>query len=402
MTPEKNAPFAKGPPVKVLDGVRVVEMGTFITAPYAAMLLAEYGADVIKVERPEGDPFRNFAGKGPSPVFMAFNRNKRSMTLDISRPGAAEVMHALVQSADVMLMNMRSGGPEKLGIGYDAMRAINPRLIYCSITGFGADGPYSGRPAYDTVGQAMSGFMSRVHGEDDPRIPGPNHSDSITGIFACMGILGALNERHRTGVGRKVEVSMLEATMALSVDALSHYFVLNQQQAYYGRASQSQSYLVRCRDGKRIALHLSSPDKFWKALAQAIERPDILLRYPGRVERIRGYEALSRELSAIFGERDRDEWVGRLERHDIPFAPERTIAELEEDPQVKHLEVFNETRSAHFGGAVRGVNRPVRFDGDNRSGFLPPPGLGEHTDCVLEGLGIGRERIAELRRGGAI
>jgi crotonobetainyl-CoA:carnitine CoA-transferase CaiB-like acyl-CoA transferase len=390
-----------GQPVKVLDGVRVLELGNFITAPYAAMLLAELGADVVKVERPEGDPFRNFAGEGPSPVFTAFNRNKRSIVLDMTKPGAAEVMKALVANADVMLMNMRSTALDKLGIGYDALHAVNPRLVYCSITGFGADGPYASRPAYDTVGQAMSGLMSRVHGEDDPRIPGPNHSDSVTGIFACIGILGALNERHRTGVGRKVEVSMLEATMALSVDALAHLFALGEEPAYYNRASQSQSYLVKCRDGKRIALHLSSPDKFWKALGQVIERPDLLERYAGRVERIRNYEALGRELNAIFGQRDRDEWLARLGKHDIPFAPERTIGELEHDPQVKHLDVFNETQSARFG-KVRGVNRPVRYDGDNRSGFLPPPGLGEHTDEVLTSVGISRARIDELRRAGAI
>ena len=397
MNPEKNAP-----PVKVLDGIRVVELGTFITAPYAAMLLAELGADVVKVERPGGDPFRNFSGTGPSPVFTAFNRNKRSVTLDLSRPGASDVIEALARSADVLLVNMRSGAPEKLGIGYDALHAINPRLVYCSITGFGRDGPYAGRPAYDMVGQAISGFTSRLHGEDDPRIPGPNHSDAITGIFACIGILGALEERHRTGAGRRVEVSMLEATMGLSVDALSHLFTHGEEQAYYGRASLSQSFLLKCRDGKRIALQLSSPDRFWIELAKAIERPDILERYPGRVARINSYEALGRELSTIFGERDRDEWIARLEQYDIPFAPERSIGELEQDPQVKHLDVFNETNSAHFGGVVRGVNRAVRYDGDNRSGFLPPPGLGEHTDEVLEGLGIGRERIAELRRDGAI
>jgi crotonobetainyl-CoA:carnitine CoA-transferase CaiB-like acyl-CoA transferase len=396
MTPEKSKP-----PVKVLDGIRVLELGTFITAPYAAMLLAELGADVVKIERPEGDPFRNFAGEGPSPVFTAFNRNKRSVTMDMSRPGARETMKALLAGADVLLMNMRAGVPEKLGIGYDAVHAINPRIVYCSITGFGADGPYAGRPAYDTVGQAMSGFLSRVHGEDDSRIPGPNHSDAITGIFACMGILGALNERHRTGNGRKVEVSMLEATMALSVDALAHYFALGEEQAYYGRASQSQSYLVKCRDGKRIALHLSSPDKFWKALAQAIERPEILERYPTRVERIRGYEALGRELNAVFGQRDREDWLGRLDKHDIPYAPERTISELEHDPQVKHLDAFNETHSARFG-KVRGVNRSIRYDGDNRSGFLPPPALGEHTDDVLAGAGISPAKIEELRKAGAI
>ena len=388
--------------MKILSDTRVLDLGSFITAPHAAMLLAELGADVIKVERPgSGDPFRWFNEGLSSIAFQTHNRNKRSLALDFTKPQGLELLYALVKTADVLLINVRPGVEQKLRIGPADLHAVNPRLIYCSITGFGADGPYAKRPAYDTVGQTMSGWLSRFHQSDDPRIPGPALSDTVTGMFMCMGALAALHERERTGTGRTVEVNMIEAAMAFGIDPLMYYLRTGTEQPFYLRGSNSQAYILRCLDGKRVSLHMSTPDKFWLNLTQAIERPDLAERYPDRIARSEHYEEIARELAAVFAARSRVDWMVRLEAHDVPFAPEHAFADLQDDPQIRHLGAFNTMEHPEFG-TLRGVNRPLRFDGDNRSDFLHTPRLGEHTDAVLGDLGLSAERIGELRDAGIV
>jgi len=387
--------------MKVLDGTRVLDLGRFITAPYAAMLLAELGADVVKVERPgAGDPFRAFKGGLYAPHFRAFNRNKRSLALDYAKPAGREVLERLVKDADVVLVNVRPGAEEKADIGPARLQALNPRLVYCSITGFGASGPYASRPAYDTVGQAASGWLSMFHQGSDARIPGPAVADLVSGLFACMGILGALVERAKTGRGRRVEVSMLEAMAAFATEPLSRIFA-GEPLSYYSRGAESQSYIVTCKDGRRIALHLSTPIKFWRGLAAACGRGDLLEKYPDHASRVEHYGELARELSKAFGARNRDEWLPLLERNDVPFAPERTLLDLADDPQVKSLEMFYALQHGRFG-PVTALHRPIRYDGDKRSDFLPPPALGEHTDAVLREAGLSDSDIAGLRATGII
>jgi crotonobetainyl-CoA:carnitine CoA-transferase CaiB-like acyl-CoA transferase len=388
--------------MKLLRGFTVLDLGTFITAPYATMLLAELGADVIKVERPEGgDPFRWFAGGLSSPHFQAHNRHKRSVALDYTTPAGLKLLHSLIEHADALVINVRPGVEQRLGIDESTLRRLNPKLVFCFITGFGADGPYANRPAYDNVGQALAGWLSRFHDTDDARVAGPAISDAATGIFACLGIVSALLERTKTGVGRKVEVSMLEATLALAVEPLAHYFVTGDEQPFYLRGAMSQAYILTCKDGKRIALQMSSPDKFWKGLAAVIESPDFLQRYPDRKRRVDSYEAIGRELAAIFATRPREEWLERLAQHDVPFAPERRLNELDEDPQVRHLDLFYELDHP-AAGPVRSVHRAIRCDGSREIDFRPPPTLGEHTREVLAGLGLSDDELRGLSSQGVI
>jgi len=388
--------------MKLLRGFTVLDLGTFITAPYAAMLLAELGGDVIKVERPEGgDPFRWFAGGLSSPHFQAHNRHKRSVALDYTTPAGLKLLHSLIEHADALVINVRPGVEQRLGIDESTLRRLNPKLVFCFITGFGADGPYANRPAYDNVGQALAGWLSRFHDTDDARVAGPAISDAATGIFACLGIVSALLERTKTGVGRKVEVSMLEATLALAVEPLAHYFVTGDEQPFYLRGAMSQAYILTCKDGKRIALQMSSPDKFWKGLAAVIESPDFLQRYPDRKRRVDSYEAIGRELAAIFATRPREEWLERLAQHDVPFAPERRLNELDEDPQVRHLDLFYELDHP-AAGPVRSVHRAIRCDGSREIDFRPPPTLGEHTREVLAGLGLSDDELRGLSSQGVI
>jgi crotonobetainyl-CoA:carnitine CoA-transferase CaiB-like acyl-CoA transferase len=386
--------------MKILDGFRVLDLGTFITAPHAAMLLGELGADVIKIERPDsGDPFRWYNEGLSSPVFQAHNRNKRSLALDITQADGLAVLDKLVATADAVIVNVRPGVAEKLGIDARRLMGINPRLVYASITGFGPDGPYAKRPSYDTVGMAMSGMLSRLHNSEDARLSGPSMSDTTTGATMCIGVLAALLERERTGKGRVVETNMLEATLALAIDPMIYYLVRGHEQPYYQRGSASQAYVLRCRDGSRLCLHMSTPDKFWAALAKAIDRPDLMASYPDRESRSSNYETLSVVLAEIFAQRDRAEWMPLLEANDVPFAPELTMQEVVDDPQARHLGILNETHHEKVG-PVRGVNRPLHFDGDNRSDFRGTPTLGEHGLEILAELGYGSRGIEELRARG--
>lgn len=381
---------------KVLEGIKVLEHGTFITGPAAGMLLADLGAEVIKIEQPQtGDPFRAFRGGLYSPHFQTYNRNKKSVTLDTKVAADAAVFDELVREADVYIQNFRPGAAERLGTGSDRLREINPRLIYCAISGFGQDGPAARRPAYDTVAQAASGFLRLLVNPANPRVVGPAMADALTGFYAAYGILGALIERQRTGVGRRVDVSMLEAMCHFNLDAFTHYFSEGEIMGPYSRPSVSQSYVLACQDGKWIALHMSSPEKFWRGLVQAIERPELLEdpRFSTREGRIRNQDELIEILGEAFAAHPRAYWCARLEAQDVPHAPMYDTSEVLEDPQVKHLQLEVETEHPTVG-RWRTVRSPVSYDGQRPVEVTAPPTLGEHNDAVL---GAVRERLAARR-----
>ncbi len=207
-----------------LTGIRVLEQGTFITGPCAGMLLADLGADIIKVESPDGDPYRAYHGSQYSAHFQAYNRNKRSIVLNMKQPADAELFGKLIREADVYIQNFRPRAAERIGAGYAQLSRINPRLVYCSISGFGATGPYAERPSYDSVAQALSGFLSVVVDYQQPQFLGPALADAITGMYASQGILAALVRRGRTGNGGLVEVSMLEAMAHFAIEPFAAYF----------------------------------------------------------------------------------------------------------------------------------------------------------------------------------
>lgn len=386
----------------VLHGARVVDLGNFITGPYAAMLLGELGADVIKVERPDaGDPFRTFKDGLYSPQFQSHNRHKRSVAIDITTSAGLALVYDILKSADVVVLNNRPGVSERLGLGYEILHGLNPRLVYCSITGFGLDGPYAARPAYDNVGQTLSGWLSLFHMGADPRIAGPAVVDGLTGVFACLGILGALVERAYSGVGRRVDISMLEAALAFGTEPIGHFLATGRPPEPYGRGAMSQAYILACKDGKRIGLHMSSPDKFWEGLAKAIERPDLLQKYPDRAARVANYREIAEELARVFATRSRQEWIPFLEKNDVPFAPERLIDELQDDPQIRHLGMIREAVHPKYA-TVRGLARPMRYDGQREKTMRPAPDLGEHTEEVLREIGKSAQEIDELSQKGII
>ena len=369
---------------RVLNGFKVVEQGTFITGPAAGMLLGDLGADVIKVEQPgTGDPFRAFKNGLYSPHFQTYNRNKRSIALDTKDDADRAVFDALIADADIYIQNFRPGVADKLGVGQTRLRALNPRLVYCSISGFGATGPAASRPAYDTVAQAASGFLGLLVNPENPRVVGPAIADALTGFYAAYGAMGALLERSRTGKGRTVEVSMLEAMTHFNLDAFTHFLQVDEVMGPYSRPRVSQSYVLKCADGKWIALHMSSPEKFWQGLARAIEQPDLFEdpRFATRDARIEHQEALIALLGERFKGRSRDDWVARLLPEDVPHAPMYDTSEALEDPQARHLQLMISAEHPVMG-RFRTVRSPVSFDGERALDVRPPPTLGEHDEEI--------------------
>jgi crotonobetainyl-CoA:carnitine CoA-transferase CaiB-like acyl-CoA transferase len=372
----------------VLSGVRVLEQGTFITGPCAGMMLADLGADVIKVESREGDPYRSYQSGQFSPHFQAYNRNKRSVALDLRADGDRATFRALVAQADVYIQNFRPGAAERLGAGAKHLSELNPKLVYCSISGFGDSGPYVDRPSYDSVAQALSGFLSVVVDPERPRFMGPALADAITGIYAAYGILGALFDRGRTGRGRHVEVSMLEAMAHFAVEPFAAFFALGQVPRSSDRPRLAQAHILRTADGL-LAIHLSSLEKFWQGLVAALEAPELARdeRFATRQARIDHHEALGAALEARFSERTTAYWIERLGQNDVPFAPVNPLDQVVRDPQVRHLDLIVPVEDAHDG--TRAVRPALRFDGEHARAVRTAPLLDEHGAAIRAALANG-------------
>ena len=369
---------------KALSGVKVLEMGTFITGPAAGMLLGDMGADVIKIEMPgSGDPFRAFKGGLYSPHFQTYNRNKRSITLNTKEPADLAAFDALIADADVFIQNFRPGVAKRLGVDPARLRALNPRLIYCSISGFGPDGPDKDRPAFDTVAQAASGFLRLLVNPEHPRVVGPAIADSLTGFYAAYGVIAALYERERTGKGRLVETSMFESMAHFNLDDFTHLLSEGEVMGPYSRPHVSQSYVFQCADDGWIALHMSSPPKFWENLAEAVGQPDMLARpeFASRDSRIDNYEGVVAFLAPIFRTRPKAYWAERLTGLEVPNSPVQDSAEVLAAPQAKHLGLMIEADGPH--GRFRTIRSPVTFDGERDRDVTAPPTLGQHNDEIL-------------------
>jgi crotonobetainyl-CoA:carnitine CoA-transferase CaiB-like acyl-CoA transferase len=383
-----------------LSGIRVVELTTMITGPLAGMMLADLGADVVKVEAPGGgDPFRSFRGGDHSPYFLAYNRNKRSIALNLRAPAGRQIFERLLHDADVLIENFRPGVLGRLGFPPERLRADYPRLILCSISGFGMDGPYADRPAYDAVAQAVSGVSSLFLG-DEAQITGPTIADNLTGLFACYGILGALVERERTGWARHVDTNMLDSTIAFTPDTFLQHTLLGVEPGPLMRVQASQSYAVRCGDGRLLSIHLSSQDKFWRACAEAFDRPDWIddPRFDDRAKRVDNYRLLAGELNAAAGRAPRSHWIARLTERDVPNGPVQSLPEVIADPQVRHLGTFADV-SHPTRGPYKTVRRPVRFDGSRDDQPLGvPPAFNADGEAIVAGLVLDEATRSSWRR----
>lgn len=392
-------------PVKILDNISVIECATFVTGPYATALLADLGARVIKIEpAPDGDPYRYFA---PDPAFSFnfahLNRNKESLVVDLKAPKGKEICLELLKTADVFVENFRPGTADRLGIGYEALKALNPKLVYCSISAFGQSGPYAEKPGFDTLGQAMSGLLSLLSDPDDPKVMGMAVSDYVTGLSAGYGILAALMARANSGAGCRVETSLLQATLSFIGETAAGYLRTGNVPNRMARVKNAHAFALVCRDGKPLAIHCSVPEKFWLALLKAAERMDIAAdeRFKSRDGRRQHYEALEQTLEPTFKTKTREQWLEILEAHDVPAAPLYDVAEVLGDPQVKHLGLIEEVEHP-TAGKLKFVGGPVHFDNLAKDKAAPPPLVGEHSRQILRELGQDDAAIEDLATQGVI
>jgi formyl-CoA transferase len=368
-----------------LDGVRVIELANYVSGPYAGMMLADFGAEVIKIEVPgTGDPFRGWGTVDYSPTFGSVNRSKKSVVLDLKTADGKAAAAKLIAGADVVIENFRPGTLERLGLGYDQVQAGNPRLIWCSITGFGDRGPLADRPGYDTVGQAMGGLLSVLTDMDAPKPMGISFSDHLAGMVAANGILAALHARHRTGKGQRVDTSLLEATVSFIGENAARFFENGKTPSRATRTHTAQVYAFVASDGKPFVVHLSSPEKFWKGLARVVGRPEWLddPRFNPRHARQKSYDVLHEALSAVFATHDRAYWLRRLTEEDVPSGPLYDFAEVFTDPQVEALGMRVSVPHPKLGqvelvrNGLRLSDTPVRIE-------RPSPELGEHNREIL-------------------
>jgi formyl-CoA transferase len=387
-----------------LAGIKVIEAASYVTGPFASQLLADLGADVIKIEEPKrGDPFRGWGERNYAATFCSLNRNKKSITLDFRTDEGRDIAFKLIAGADVFIQNFRPGVLDKRGLGFDDLKKANPKLVYCSISGFGPNGPYRDMPGYDTIGQARSGLLSLLTDPGKPQGMGISFSDHLTGMYACYGVLGALMNRMLTGAGQHVETSLLRASVSFIAENASRYFETGHVPRRKHRTTTAGVFAFEDQDGLAFVLHMSSPDKFWLALFDVVGKPEWAqdARFNNRKARVENYDALNAQLAPIFRGGKREDWLRQLIEKDVPAAPINTLDEVFADPQVKTygfpIEVTHPKmgKMKLIGNAVDMSRTPPSID-------RPPPVLGEHTEEILTALGYDSARIAELKNQGAI
>lgn len=371
-----------------LAGLRVIEVGQYISGPYASKLLADMGADVVKVEAPTGDPMRRWESDSneTSPQFAAYNRNKAGVVLDLKSSDGLAALLRMAAHADVLIENFRPGVADRLGFGHQVLSEANPRIVVCSITGFGPTGPYAHRPAYDTVISAMGGMYSQVVPPDALRPVGPAFSDLLSGMSGAQAVLAALYDRARTGRGQHVEVSMLGAVLDFLTEPASTWLQTGVTSLPDSRSRRAQAYLCAGSDGGAFIIHMSVPEKFWTGLLEVLERPDLAAdpRFATREGRVANYDALDAVIKAETSRRPRAHWLARLDDRDIPHGPVNGVDSLFDDPQVQAMDLVLPVDD--IDGQVRQPRHSPVFHGSGRPSYRPAPRLGADTVGVLAAM----------------
>jgi formyl-CoA transferase len=388
-----------------LDGIRVLDLTRVLAGPYCTMFLGDLGAEVVKVEQPGvGDDTRGwgppFTG-GESAYFLCVNRNKKSVTIDLKSKEGVALLRRLAERADVLIENFRPGTMERLGLGEKELRAINPKLIYASLSGFGADGPMSDAPGYDLIVQAWGGLMSITGPADgEPSKVGVAIIDLVAGLMLGKSIAAALFAREKLGVGQKIDTSLLEAEVACLINVGSNYLVEGNIPRRWGNAHPSivpyQSF--KTADGY-LVIGVAS-EGIWRRFCQAIGRAEWAddSRFEKNSNRVENRGVLIAAVSEIFLGRETDAWLKLLNEAEVPCAPVQTVDQVFKAPQVLHREMLVQVEHP-TAGTVRMAGIPVKFSATPASVRLPPPLLGQHTEEVLASwLAVDGEEIAELKR----
>ena len=388
-----------------LSGVRVLDLTRVVAGPYCSMFLGDLGAEVVKVEQPvAGDDTRGwgppFAG-GESAYYLCINRNKQSLTLDLKSQRAVELLRQLVKAADVILENFRPGTMERLGLGEKELREINPRLIYASLTGFGADGPMSDWPGYDLIVQAWGGLMSITGTPDgEPVKVGVAIIDLVAGLMLGKAITAALFAREKIGVGQRIDTSLLEAEVASLINVGSNYLVGGKVPSRWGNAHPNIVPYQNFQTADGYLVIGVASEVIWQRFCEAIGQTDLIedSRFADNSKRVENRSELIALLSQIFLQRRNDAWFKLLTDAEVPCSPVQTVDQVFQAPQVLQRDMLIEVDHP-TAGKVRMTGIPVKFSVTPATVRLPPPLLGEHNETILKSwLGLSADSIGELKK----
>src|SRR5574341_114016 len=388
-----------------LEGTLCIDLSGHVAGPYAGSLLGDLGCEVVKIELPDGGDThrgRNPKYEGYGPSFRALNRNKKSVTLNLRENKAREILQRLLASADVFLENFRPPTRKNLGLDYEELAQLNPKLIHCSISGYGQSGPYRDKPGFDTIGQALSGMMSLVTDLDDPKVAGVSFVDHAAGIFAAHGIMAALLARAKTGRGQFIDVSLLQVAIAFIESHVADY--LNGGEAVSRENfPKGRIYSLLDCDKKPFMVHLSGHNEAWEGLLRAGELDNLVgdPRFATRKQRTDRHNEIVKILREQFCTKPREYWLSRLDANGIPNAPINTIREVFDNPQIKHMGIPKQIAHPKMGTSNL-VGSPINMSATPPKFFRPAPLLGENTDEILKQFGYDEGAIEELRANGVI
>ena len=411
-------PQASPPPTGPLAGLRVIDLSTVLAGPYATMLLADLGADVVKVEPPEGDATRGWgppwvgdeaAGTRTAAYYLAVNRNKRSVRLDMRQGAGADILRRLLTDADVLVENLRPGSLARLGFDEETLRDLNPDLVHLAISGYGPDGPAAERPGYDFVIQAVGGLMS-ITGDADadgghPTKVGVAISDIVAGLFATVGILAGLLARRSDGPvrGQRVDVSLLASTLAVLVNQAQNAFVTGSSPGRRGNAHPNiVPYETFATSDGEIVVAVGS-ERQWPRFCAAIGAPELAddPRFATNGDRVTARATLRPLIAERLAARSTDAWLAALTAADIPCGPITDVLTAFQSPEATARSMLVEVEHPAFG-VLRQAGIPIEFGATPGAVRTAPPLLGEHTDEVLAELGIGGDEVGRLRAQGVV
>lgn len=391
-----------------LAGVRVLELSQIMAGPTCGLMLSDMGAEVIKIEKfPGGDDARGYAKPGDpglAPGFLMLNRGKRSVAVDIRKPAGRQIIERLAARSDVVTENFRRGKLDALGLGYEALRKINPQLVYCSISGYGPTGPMADKGGFDLVLQAFSGLISVTgSGPDNLVKPGNSVSDINAGILAALGVVTAYVKRLRTGEGSRVDTSLLQASMQQMYWFAAAYFFNGAIAEPMGTAhpliAPYQTY--KCRTGQ-IALGGGNQAN-WKRIASVLDHPEWIddVRFLTGRDRLANRDALERLITAELAKQDASHWISVFESHDVPVGPVNNVKEAMEHPQTRAIDMVVDVEHPD-GGTTRSLGCPIHFDGVAPHDTARAPHIGEHTFDVLKETGFSTDELTDLESQGIV
>ncbi|MCI0781915.1 MAG: CoA transferase [Chloroflexi bacterium] len=395
--------------MKALEGIRVLDLTRALAGPFCTLMLGDNGADVIKVEMPgSGDDTRKwgppFIGE-ESAYFLSINRSKRSLTLNLREPQAKEIFLKLAENSDVLVENFTPGVMERFGLGYDEVKQTNPKIVYCSISGFGQDGPYRNRPAYDQIMQGISGLMS-ITGEPDgePQKIGIAVTDIGAGMWSAFAIMAALHHREQHGEGQYIDVSMMDAQVAWLTYQAAYFFANGEPPKRMGAAHPTlvpyQAFM--CQDGKYINVAVGS-ERIWARFCQGVRREDLQNdpEYAVNSDRVRNRAKLVPMLQEYFLTRPVADWVEDLQEANVPCGPINDLADVFADPQVLARNMYVEIPHPTLG-SIKQTGLPIKFSLTPGRIDRHPPLLGEHNQEILEDLGYSVAQVDEMKENAII